>query len=274
VTSLPLFSANYGVGENILQRFKTWFRAYSRSFHGVNAELDYAADLKIAHTEKVQEIITRLAKSLGLEARLCRLAESCALFHDVGRFPQFKCYGTFSDNITENHALLSCKVLENHKILGSLDEINSATIYQSVKNHNLAELPEDSADEVTLFFTRLLRDADKIDVLRVVSEHYAENNGNGKGLIVLDLPDSETVSPEVLEAVKNKAVIRYEMLKTVNDFKLLQLSWIYDLNFHCSLEMLSDCGYCDVIIKTLPENENLSEIKENLSQCLSENILV
>ena len=269
--ALPKFSITLGVEENIRTRFVTWLNAYTRTFKGIDDDLDFAVNLKIVHTEKVREIIIALAIDLGLDHRLCRLAESCALFHDVGRFPQIKTYRTFSDRNSANHALLGCKVLQEQRVLEPLDTENSEVIFRSVKLHNLPALPEDE-DEAVLFFTRLLRDADKIDILRVVSEHYTNNNGSGKGSIVLDLPESDSVSEDIINAVRKKEKIRYEMLKTVNDFKLLQLSWVYDFNFSNSLEMLSSLGHCEAIMETLPKAGCINEIKAELTSYLRERV--
>jgi putative nucleotidyltransferase with HDIG domain len=56
-------------------------------------------------------------KSLQLE-----LAETIALFHDIGRFEQFKTYGTFDDRASENHATIGLKVLKATDILNRLTE--------------------------------------------------------------------------------------------------------------------------------------------------------
>ena len=43
------------------------------------------------------------------------LAKTAALFHDIGRFPQWKHYSTFVDSVSEDHALLGLEVLSRHK---------------------------------------------------------------------------------------------------------------------------------------------------------------
>ena len=52
--------------------------------------------------------------------------------------------------------------------------------------------------------------------------------------------------------MKNEQMVQMSTLKTLNDFKLLQLAWIYDLNFACSLRILESRQYIDGIAATLP----------------------
>ena len=48
------------------------------------------------------------------------VAEAIALFHDVGRFPQYARYKTFRDSISTNHAALGASVLFEQERSGSL----------------------------------------------------------------------------------------------------------------------------------------------------------
>ena len=59
--------------------------------------------VKIIHTANVCENMKNLAKSLGWSGEKLYLALAAALLHDIGRFPQYKKHGTFSDARSENH---------------------------------------------------------------------------------------------------------------------------------------------------------------------------
>jgi len=45
----------------------------------------------------------------------------------------------------------------------------------------------------------------------------------------------------------------------VNDFKLLLISWVYDLNFATSRRILRERGYIPTLAATLPERADLRE---------------
>ena len=49
------------------------------------------------------------------------LAEIMALFHDIGRFEQYKQYRTFSDYRSEDHAALGVKVIKANRILNGFE---------------------------------------------------------------------------------------------------------------------------------------------------------
>jgi hypothetical protein len=46
-------------------------------------------------------------------------------------------------------------------------------------------------------------------------------------------------------------------LKTLNDFKLLQIVWIFDLNFTSSFRMLAKRDYLNKIAATLPATDEI-----------------
>jgi len=52
-------------------------------------------------------------------------------------------------------------------------------------------------------------------------------------------------------------------LKTLNDFKLLQIGWVYDLNFVPSFQTVQNRKYIEKLEKTLPQSK---EIKEAVQQ--------
>ena len=45
----------------------------------------------------------------------------------------------------------------------------------------------------------------------------------------------------------------------MNDFKLMQLSWVYDLNYKASFRLLSERDYANRISETLPHAEKIQK---------------
>jgi hypothetical protein len=52
---------------------------------------------------------------------------------------------------------------------------------------------------------------------------------------------------------------KYSLLKTQNDFKLLQLTWMYDLNFTCSLRMVVEQDSINKLAKYLPRTDDITK---------------
>jgi len=244
--------------QNELILLKDWFADYCASF-SLSAEVDQRnIAVKREHTRQVCLNAVRIAEDLGLDLQETRLSEAIALFHDVGRFPQYQLHKTFDDSISVNHAILGTKVLLENKVLGGLPKHEQDIIVRSVTLHNVFTLPE-GLDEKSILFARLIRDADKLDILRVVIEYFGQDEGSRAEAVALGLPDvPEGYSQEVLACLVRGEMARKDALTTLNDFKLLQLAWLYDLNFTCSLRMVVERDYIRKIAEMLPRNEEIA----------------
>ena len=95
-----------------LDTFKDWFSEYTRTFYTDNSEDSRNMDLKVRHTYFVCENIVRIAKEEHLNDNDLMIAETAALFHDLGRFLQYSRYKTFRDSISVNHGRVGAEILE------------------------------------------------------------------------------------------------------------------------------------------------------------------
>jgi HD superfamily phosphohydrolase YqeK len=101
-----------------LIKFKEWFTDFVRGFYTADDEfLNANIQLKECHTHRVCNEMCQLTVALKMDESDSRIAEAIALFHDVGRFPQFQKYRTYKDTISENHCQLAVKVLAEHNVL-------------------------------------------------------------------------------------------------------------------------------------------------------------
>jgi len=263
------------IDKELVQKLKDWFKNYVGTFKNNNDELQTTIIIKEEHTERVIEEIIDLSKELGLDTHEIHLAEIIALFHDIGRFEQYYRYKTFSDHKSVNHAELGIKILKEHNVLGELDEELQKLIFCSIKNHNLPALP-DSEEDVCLFYSRLIRDADKLDIWRVVTDYYNRNDREINSALVLELPDTPEISRSVYEALINKHIVNIMHVNNVNDIKLLQAGLIYDINFKPTLDCVKKRGYIELLRKSLPETNKIARIFNTINnyiethnECLS-----
>ena len=247
-----------------LTALKNWFDDYCDSYTTASTEDQRNITVKRDHTHEVCLNAAQIAKDLHLDPHQTLLAEAIALFHDVGRFPQYRQFKTFDDSISVNHAALGAKVLLENNVLRDLHQHDQDIIIRAVTLHNVFFLPE-GLDKETLLFSRLIRDADKLDILRVVIEYFQQEPGNRADAVALGLPDQPGYSEEVLSCVYKKKMAMKSMLTTQNDFKLLQLTWLYDLNFDGSLRIVSMRNYIPAIAAMLPRNEDISRAVNDVS---------
>ncbi|MGM0406761.1 MAG: HD domain-containing protein [Bacteroidota bacterium] len=248
----------------VVQFYHKWFNSYIDQYVQLYPDLKENIEIKADHCRKVSLEMVGLAKNLNLKQNEILLAETIGLFHDVGRFKQYVQFNTFSDSKSQNHAELAIDVLNENKLLKDLSDNEVEIIHKSILNHSRAEIIRDHNENVN-FFSKLIRDADKLDIWRLITEYYMvkeQNPENNNKTLELELPDSGEISDEVFNAIINKQVVLKESMQTLNDFKLLQIGWLFDLNFDYSVKRLHEKKYLDKIFKTLPKNEKVDQIKE------------
>ncbi len=251
--------------------FHSWFRNYVKSFYTEDPKIQQNIKLKEEHTLRVCKEILRLGKALNLNRNALRLAETIALFHDIGRFEQFKTYGTFNDRMSENHATLGLKVLKATNILSRLTKTEQTIVYNAIEYHNVRKVP-DNADESSELHSKLIRDADKLDIWYVVTNYYTERHRHRNPALELELPDTPEYSLCFIDDLRNNRVSNSHYLKTFNDMKLLQLGWIFDINFTPTFFYIQERRIIEKIITALPDTDDIRKIHNQLKKYLEKRI--
>lgn len=251
--------------------FKSWFADYARSYYSSDREDQKNILLKVEHTENVCRNIVAIAQGSSLGDNQVRLAEAVALFHDVGRFRQYTKYKTFRDAISINHGLLGSKILFGEKVLQRLPGDEQQLIIQAVKFHNAFAIPTVIDSNVVLFL-KLVRDADKVDIFRVFIKYYESPEEERASATAFGLPDSPEYSKLMLSCLMNKHVASYSNIRTENDFKLMKLSWVYDMHFNESVKLVQKRNYVNSIINKLPQTEDILAAAEVLKEYISQRL--
>jgi hypothetical protein len=253
-----------------LDFFRKWFLDYVDHFSSTDSFIQNNIMMKIEHTGRVCENILLIAESEKVKEEGCRLAETIALFHDLGRFKQFMKYKTFKDSESENHALLGINILKSAGILSRLSLREKNLILKAVEYHNLIEIPRCKEDsEELLFYSRLIRDADKLDVLRVVSENYDEKGKIRNPALEIYLPDTAGCSEYIITDILNNRMAKMGDVKNLNDLRLLRLSWVFDINFSTTFSLLKRHKYLNTIISSMPYTAEVHIIEKYLEDFLS-----
>ncbi|WP_457552927.1 HD domain-containing protein [Desulfobacula sp.] len=240
-----------------VKKFKTWFKEYVSGFYGDDQVQNQIYLLKEAHTLRVCDNILALGKSIHLSPEELNLVQIAALFHDIGRFTQYQVYGTFNDKNSANHAKLGLQQLCSHKILNGLALDEKRFILTPIAWHNAYKLPHIKNNKILLFI-KLLRDADKLDIWKVVIDHYTKEDKKGTITILLDLPENgHGYSKKIINALYAGQLAQSSDLTCLTDLKLLQISWVYDLNFTESFRRLHKLGFIEKLGQTLPETKQI-----------------
>lgn len=254
-----------------LSYLKNWFADYVADFYTENPIDNSTIRLKEKHTEHVCQNMVVLGNALGLSDQDVMLGETMGLFHDVGRFKQYAMYGTFKDADSENHAVIGLRELSAHNILSVCTKDEKKWITKAIYYHNSATIPQ-NLNGKTLFFIRLLRDADKLDIWRVFIDYYKKREKQPNPVMEMGFPDDPALSPDVVSALNEERFVRIQDVKTLNDYKLLVLSWVFDLNFIPSFQMVKDRKYIDKIGKILPCSKETEAAVKHVHGYLKRNL--
>lgn len=247
------------IDREIVEDLRDWFFRYVGTFRSEDDSWQRNIDLKKEHSKRVCIEIVNIGQNLGLSAQDLNLAEIVALFHDVGRFEQYARYKTFLDVKSVNHAEFGVKILNEYNVLGRLSDSLQDIIKRIISYHNHAALPKEET-KTCLLFAKLLRDADKLDIWRVVTEYYNQKNGKKNDAIELGLPNTPGFSNEVYQDLMERRIVDIRHIKNFNDFKLLQIGWIYDVNFSPTLQYLKERAYLEIIRHALPQSEKIERM--------------
>lgn len=218
--------------------------------------------LKVEHTFRVFEHARTILASLEQEepeksrfaadAACCRSAELAALYHDCGRFPQFKTYRTFLDAKSVNHAVLSFQTMRDEGFLAEEPPRVRGLAQCAVLLHNRHALPDRLAEDAR-FVTDVVRDADKLDIFRIMVGHLTSALPERDAVLLHVKDDPERWTPAIAEDVLAGRVSRYADLRYVNDFRLLLGTWMYELRFKATRKALAQSGLMETVLSQLPD---------------------
>ena len=232
---------------------------------------DGSIALKIKHTYEVVKKSEYIANGLRLDKENIELAKIIALLHDIGRFEQIKEFGEFNDKKIE-HAEFGVKVLfDNSLIRKFIDEDKyDNIIYKAIYNHNKYKI-EENLNEKELLQCKIIRDADKLDNFRVKEKDKLENIFpkiyNEKTI------NYETISEKVYEEFMQHKCIKLEDRKTIIDYWVCVIAFIFDLNFNISLQYVKENNYIDILVNRIEyKNDTTKQKMEDIRKCAKEYI--
>ncbi len=157
-------------------------------------------------------------------------------------------------------------MLAGSGILKNIPVREQEIITASVKFHNAFRIP-DLENSDSIFFLKLVRDADKLDIWRIFVEYYTQVPLSERPSAVgLGFADTPGYSTKVIDCILNRQLVSLAMLETLNDFKLTQLSWLYDLNFRSSFKYAAEGNYIDKIAATLPQTDDIRQAVASLRE--------
>jgi putative nucleotidyltransferase with HDIG domain len=222
--------------------------------------------LKIKHTYEVIKKSEYIANGLNLDEENIELARIIALLHDIGRFEQIKKFGEFNDNKIE-HAEFGVKVLFDANLIRNFvqNKKYDSIISKAIFNHNKFKI-EDNLSKMALLHCKIIRDSDKLDNYRVkeidkLEDIFPKIYNN-------ETISNETISTKVYEDFLQHKCIKLSDRKTIIDYWVCVIAFIFDLNFDISLKYVKENNYINKLIDRIEyKDSDTKEKMENIRDC-------
>ena len=233
-----------------------FFDDYVFTYDMNDPEINY----KYHHSYRVMDIMITLAKKLNLSKKDIELSKVIGLLHDIGRFEQDKLFDSYDDRAMD-HGDYGEKVLRENNFLNqtSIDKEDYEVVYKAVKNHNKFEI-EKGLTERELLFAKLIRDADKLDIL------YAIGNPNYNILF----QDDEEISEKIEKQFFNNTSGNTKDAKSLNDRLVIKICFIYDINFKETYEMIYTNKYYDKLYERINRKDIFKPYIDHVNKYLEE----
>lgn len=224
-----------------------WIQDVRRLYGGyvdgyrVDGELPPMMALKLLHTDMVVANAKAIAQGEGFDAETAEACELAALLHDTGRYEQLKIYNTFRDSDSVDHAVFSHDIVRDKGWLDGYPHRDA--VLNAVLFHNRREVP-DGLDPLTCTVSHCVRDADKLDIFRVLEDRVANTDWRNDNTAFWNLPVMAASNPEVVSAIRDGRPVDYQNIKTLADFVLIQVGWLRgELHFGTSRKLASSRGH-------------------------------
>lgn len=247
---------------------------------------DEKIKLKVDHTYRVAALSERIAESLGLNKEDTDLAWLIGMLHDIGRFEQLKNYGTFSDADSIDHAHYGVTLLFDEGLIWKfidetdIDDLRNADnkfkheniceryldsgkdkenskkdvaeldiLKTAIWNHSAYRV-EDGLSERVMMFCNIIRDADKIDILKVNYDVTLE--------VIYDVTTEELKNSKVTDEVMNAFMEHHAVLrslkKTPIDNLIGHAALVFELVYSESFKIVREQGYLEKMLSYVSNN--------------------
>lgn len=222
---------------------------------------------KHLHTYRVMDYCKEIAQSLNLNEEETKLAQIIGLLHDIARFEQQAKYNTFSDLKSFDHGDYGAKILKENDFIRKFIEDNSydEIILKAITNHNKYKI-EDGLSQEQILFSKIIRDADKLDIYYETLEFFYNEN------------DVEKIENGMIEDyIMNQIIEQKQVKKGISDQKinnvLITLAFVFDINFEYSFKVLKEKDYINKIVdkfnfKNEETKAKMEEVREEINKYL------
>ena len=201
---------------------------------------------KYNHSYRVVHQAEEISRSIDLDNVERDLASLIALLHDIARFTQWEKHKSFKDKESFDHGEKGVEILFNEGEIKNYncDKDDYEIIKKAISNHNKYSI-EDGLNERELLHSKIVRDADKLDILYSFSTNRLLEIKN----------DDKNISDEVRKQFFEHKLIDNNYSKVANDWVVTIFSFVFDLHFDYSFNRVFEEKYIEKIYDGMKNKE-------------------
>lgn len=102
---------------------------------------------------------------------------------------------------------------------------------------------------------RLIRDADKLDIFHIVYHALIRDGFQDLPKMLPQVQLDGAINPVVIDPLRKDRACSFGEVKSLGDFLLFQLSWVYDINFVPTMKQIAHRNILSYIAQWLPKND-------------------
>ncbi len=218
---------------------------------------------KYHHSYRVMINMEIIAKKLNMNDYDVELAKCIGLLHDIGRFDQYMLFQSFDDKNLD-HGDYGEQVIKIYDLLKhfNIDSKDYDVVYTAIRNHNKYSI-EPYIGERELLFSKMIRDADKLDIL------YALGRPELKNII---REDESEISPKIKESFYKNEPVKNTDKQSLNDNIIILLAFPYDIYFDISMSIIKNKKYYEKIYNRLENKEKFKEFLNHIEKYIKERV--
>ena len=219
------------------------YDAYVDTFRMADGRLPELMQLKRTHTAFVVRNAEAIADGEGFSAWERSASVAAALLHDTGRYEQLRRFNTFRDSDSVDHAVFSHDIVREKGWLAGESPAFASAVLAAVLYHNRRDLP-DGMDALTEVASHTVRDADKLDIFRVLENQVEHTDWRSDSRAFWNLSVSAPPNPDVVSCIENGRPVDYQSIRSLADFVLIQVGWmVSELHFATARRLCAERGH-------------------------------
>ena len=171
-----------------------------------------------------------------------------------------------------NHGELGVQILFEKGFIRNFieDKQYDEIIKKSILNHNRNKEKMEIANEKEQLHSKIIRDADKTDILYMLTFEDKETAWGSANM------EKEKISDEIYQEFKEDKAIHYEKRKTAVDALVGHFAYVYDFEDKHSLQIVREKGYFDKIYQRFKfedkkTQERMSQIYDMVREYMKKN---